>query len=366
MTGTDMDLIDRLNELAIKIPKLREQGLLQTEEATKNALVMPFINALGYNVFDPLEVTPELHADVGLKKGEKVDYAILKDGHPVMLFECKTLGTNLKDVHASQLYRYFSVTKARFAVLTDGVSYRFYTDLDAPNIMDQAPFFIFDLADVKESTIKALKQFTKSAFNEAEVLAVASELKYRNAIREYLNSMIEAPSEGFVRLCLQESEAYRGRFTQAIIQELSPIVRDALRAFVTDQVDRRLKSALDASPVDTKVIEPEIAEEEPENSDRGVDTTQDEMDAYYIIKAIVREILDPSRVTMRDAKSYCAILIDDNNRKPLCRLRFTSTQMTLALIGEDRNEERIVLGGLDDLYQYTDQLKLTASRYVEK
>jgi predicted type IV restriction endonuclease len=122
-----MDFIDRIRELASRAPK--QLPHIQTEEATKNALVMPFIGALGYNVFDPTEVTPELTADVGIKKGEKVDYAILQDGQPIMLFECKWHGAELKDGHASQLYRYFSVTHARFGVLTNGIIYRFFTDL---------------------------------------------------------------------------------------------------------------------------------------------------------------------------------------------------------------------------------------------
>src|SRR4028118_1884006 len=105
-----MDFIEQLQTLAAKTNKLCD--VLQTEEATKNALVMPFINALGYDIFDPTEVLPEFIADVGIKKGEKVDYAIVKDGKIVMLFECKKCGTDLEQTHASQLYRYFSVTDA--------------------------------------------------------------------------------------------------------------------------------------------------------------------------------------------------------------------------------------------------------------
>jgi predicted type IV restriction endonuclease len=97
---------------------------------------MPFISALGYDVFDPVEVIPEFTADVGIKKGEKVDYAIKQDGKIIMLFECKCCNGSLDDCHASQLYRYFSVTEARIAVLTDGIIYRFYTDIEQPNKMD--------------------------------------------------------------------------------------------------------------------------------------------------------------------------------------------------------------------------------------
>ncbi|RJP35803.1 MAG: hypothetical protein C4547_08835 [Phycisphaerales bacterium] len=127
-----MDLIDRLRELALRLPK--QLPHLSTEEATKTALVMPFIGALGYNVFDPMEVMPEFTADVGMKKGEKVDYAILRNGQPIILFECKWSGCNLDEQRASQLYRYFSVTPARLGVLTNGVEYRFYSDLDEPDL----------------------------------------------------------------------------------------------------------------------------------------------------------------------------------------------------------------------------------------
>ena len=112
------DLIDAIRSIAAKIEKSR--SLVQTEEATKNAFVMPFIAALGYDVFDPTEVTPEMVADVGVKKGEKIDYAVMRDGKPIMLFECKHHGANLDTEHASQLYRYFSVTEGRVAVLTNG------------------------------------------------------------------------------------------------------------------------------------------------------------------------------------------------------------------------------------------------------
>ena len=104
-----MDFADRIRELASQVQRLLPN--VRTEEATKHALVMPFIAALGYNVFDPTEVTPELIAYVGVKKGEKVDYAILREGQPVILFECKHHAADLRKDHASQLYRYFSVRR---------------------------------------------------------------------------------------------------------------------------------------------------------------------------------------------------------------------------------------------------------------
>lgn len=131
---------------------------------------MPFINLLGYDVFNPTEVVPEFTADVGTKQGEKVDYAIFKDDEVIMLIECKKYGADLSEVHTSQLYRYFSVAHARIAVLTDGVLYRFYTDLEESNIMDTKPFLEFNMLDVQPPLVSELKRFTKPAFDLNEPL----------------------------------------------------------------------------------------------------------------------------------------------------------------------------------------------------
>lgn len=357
-----MDLIDKLREIAAKIPKLKTDGLIKTEEGTKNALIMPFINALGYDVFNPLEVTPELVADVGIKKGEKVDYAILQDGKPIILFECKSFGADLKLVHASQLYRYFSVTAARFGVLTDGVIYRFYTDLDAPNKMDDAPFFIFDMMNIKEIHVEELKRFAKSFFDETAIINTAAELRYKNAIKVYLEEQLERPKDEFVKFIAQASHAYTGRFSSSFMEAYTPVTREALRSFISDQVEKRLKSALATEMPETPpTIEPETSVDE---QGQVIVTTQEEIDAYFIIKAIVRDIIEVKRVTMRDAQSYCSILIDDNNRKLLCRLRFNTSQKYLSVLNEDKSEERLPIGSLDDIYKYADRLKQAASKYV--
>ncbi|HII07162.1 MAG TPA: restriction endonuclease, partial [Methanotrichaceae archaeon] len=177
-----MDFIDKIHELAARIPNQIEH--IQTEEATKNALVLPFIAALGYNVFDPTEVVPEFTADVGTKKGEKVDYAVLMDENPIILFECKWCGANLDNEHSSQLYRYFSVTDGRFGVLTNGIIYRFYSDLEKPNKMDEKPFFELNLLDIDESLVEELKKFTKSSFDLDDILTTASELKYTKEVKQ--------------------------------------------------------------------------------------------------------------------------------------------------------------------------------------
>ena len=173
-----MDFKDAIKQLAERVSKLKDN--IQTEEATKNAFIMPFINALGYNVFNPLKVLPEMTCDIGMKKGEKIDYAIMKDDEPILLIECKHWKQDL-NLHDNQLIRYFNVSKAKFGLLTNGIIYRFYTDLKEPNKMDEKPFLEVDITDIRDNQIEELKKFHKSYFDVNSILNSASELKIGRA-----------------------------------------------------------------------------------------------------------------------------------------------------------------------------------------
>lgn len=355
-----MDFIDRIQDLAVRIPKQLDH--IQTEEATKNALVMPFIGALGYNVFDPTEVTPELDADVGIKKGEKVDYAILHEGEPIILFECKSHKYDLDKAHASQLYRYFSVTEARFGVLTNGLIYRFFTDLEESNKMDSKPFFEFNLLDFKERHVQELKKFTKSAFDLDNILTTASELKYTRAIKRVMAEQMQEPSDDFVRFFA--SQVYSGRLTQPVREQFAVITKKALQQYINDRINQRLESALAGELVQPEEPEGvEVEEEVVEDEGPKIETTQEEKEAFYIVKSILREVVDADRIFMRDVQSYCGILLDDNNRQPICRLHFNTAQKYLGLIDEDKDEDRVPIDDLDEIYQYADRLKATPKYY---
>jgi predicted type IV restriction endonuclease len=361
-----MDFIDKIRELSARIPKQIDN--IQTEEATKHALIMPFMAALGYNVFDPTEVTPELCADVGVKKGEKVDYAILRDGKPVILFECKHHAADIGKAHASQLYRYFGVTDARFGVLTNGILYWFYTDLEAPNKMDEKPFFEFNILDIRESAVEELKKFSKSSFDLEFILTTAAELKYTREIKRILIEQMQDPTDEFVRLFA--SKVYSGKLTQAVRDQFGQLTKQAFKHVVNDQINERLKSALvtDAAvapPVSSDALSGSVpAAGSPENSPAS-DTTAEEWEGYHIVRAILREVTLPKRVTMRDVQSYCGILLDDNNRKPICRLHFNAVQKYLSLFDVEK-EERIPIEGLDDLYKYAERLKAAVTKYDTK
>lgn len=367
-----MDFIDRINELAARIPK--QLDYCTTEEATKNALVLPFINALGYDIFNPTEVLPEFTADVGIKKGEKVDYAILQNGKPIMLFECKWSGADLSKAHVSQLYRYFNVVPdVRFGILTNGVEYWFYTDLDKPNVMDDGPFFRFNIVDFQPRHVDELKKFTKSTFDLENILNTASELKYTAAITAIVTREFEQPSEEFV--VFLSKQVYSGRMTQAAKEQFAEITQKALKRFISEQINQRLQSAMQEAPT-TIALTQENSEEESVSSDeeldeavvrvdreKGIVTTEEEIEGFFAIKSILRDVIDHRRVHMRDTKSYCGILLDDNNRKPICRLHFNRDQNFLGIIDATKKEQRVPINDIDDIYAYADQIIATAKSY---
>lgn len=356
-----MDFIDQLRVLASRITATKD--MIQTEEATKNSMIMPFIQILGYNVFDPLEVTPELVADVGLKKGEKVDYAILKDGSPIMLFECKKAGGDLNISHAGQLFRYFHVTAARFGVLTNGLVYKFFTDLEQPNKMDEKPFFEFNILDFKDRDVGELKKFAKAAFDLETILTTANELKYTRAIQNRLADWMVNPPEEFVKLVSSDLIGNR-RFTPAIKDQFTPITKRAFDQLIGEKINARLKGAMTPEPAPVAAPVPVEAPADA-TADAQVSTSLEELEAFHTVRAILRGEVNPRRIFIRDAQSYCAILLDDNNRKPLCRLRFNNLQkLRLGLFNDKREEELVSLEGVDDIFNFTDRLRATLASYL--
>lgn len=190
-----MDFKDNIIQIAEKIEK--QKDAIMTEEATKNAFIMPVIAALGYDIFNPFEVVPEMDCDL-TKRGDKIDYAIMKDNQPILLIECKHCLQKL-DLHSTQLSKYYAASNARFGVLTNGIEYRFYADLDKTNIMDEKPFLVIDMTDLSDEDIEQMKKFHKSYFNESDILDTAQELKYSTEIKSILNNEFASPSYGFVR-----------------------------------------------------------------------------------------------------------------------------------------------------------------------
>ncbi|MET1033874.1 MAG: type I restriction endonuclease [Arthrobacter sp.] len=342
--------------------------MIETDEATKNAFVMPFISTvLGYDVFNPLEVVPEFTADVGIKKGEKIDYAIVRDGEVQILIECKRSLGALRIEHASQLFRYFAATNARIAVLTNGEVYQFYTDLDAPNRMDAKPFLILDLNDIDETLIPELMKLSKDVFDLDSIVSAAEELKYIGHIKRAIAAQFQDPQDDWVKFLT--AKVYEGAFTQKVREQFTGLVAKATRQFLNDQVNDRLKAALGTSAI-TSATDADLAATvtseqvvEDDLAPDGIDTTFEELEGFQIVRAIVCSDVKPHRVVHRDAKSYFAILLDDNNRKPIARLHFNRSQKYLSVFDADKTETRHPIGSLDEIYAHASHLRQTVKAY---
>ncbi|WP_350612642.1 type I restriction endonuclease [Pseudomonas sp. HY7a-MNA-CIBAN-0227] len=360
-----MEFFEKLTSLATKV---RLQGpAIQTEEATKNAFVMPFINTvLGYDVFDPQEVTPEFVCDVGTKKGEKIDYAIMKNGEVQILIECKKIGEPLNINHASQLFRYFHVTSARISILTNGQVYKFFTDLDAPNKMDEKPFLELDLLNIDEYSAPELTKLTKSAFDVDSIINAAGELKYVSQIKKIIALQVSKPEDDFVKVFA--SRVYEGVITQKVREQFYELTRKALSQFLNDQINDRLKSAMSGAIQPTMASLPVSTSAntditECDESEDKVLTTLEELEGYHIVRAVVRSVVDAKRIVQRDTQSYFGILLDDNNRKPICRLHFNRSQKYIGIFDEEKNETRHAISSIDEIYEYSDHLKKTVGYY---
>ncbi|OEU39985.1 endonuclease [Lactococcus cremoris subsp. cremoris IBB477] len=312
-------LKDALKSLGTRIETLAPS--ITNEEQTKNAFIMPFFQTLGYDVFNPLEFVPEFTADVGIKKGEKVDYAMVIDGAPQILIECKSINENLTN-HDSQLFRYFGTTSSKFGLLTNGREYRFYTDLDEQNKMDSTPFLTIDLTNIKDNQFLELAKFHKENFDVDKITSSAAELKYLNNLKNFLSDNLNDPTEGFVAYLV--SQIYDGIKTKSTLEKFSPIIKKGFNQFITERVNEKLSAALNTS-VETKTIDEseELSENTPND---GIITTPEELEAFTVFKVASKDFIDPSRLYYRDTKSYFGILIDDNNRKWVFRFYQKATK----------------------------------------
>ena len=271
-----MEVREKLQQFIARIPKLKES--ISTEEATKTSLIMSFFQLLGYDVFNPLEFIPEFTADVGIKKGEKVDYAIVIEDIPTILIECKPCSSDLNK-YTSQLFRYFGTSTAKFAILTNGIQYKFFTDLEEPNKMDPSPFLTIDLLNLRDRDLNELLKFTKSNLDVDAILDSAENLKYGLLIKEWFASQLSTPDSDF-------------------------------------------------------------------------------------IKSILRNEVDPSRIFYRDTQSYFGILLDDNNRKWICRITAKDTLLFFTIPDENKKEIRYNLNNLNDLYKYSTEIVNACKKYI--
>ena len=353
-----MDFKDQIKIISERTLKLKEQIL--TEEATKNAFIMPFIQSLGYDIFNPIEVVPEFVADIGLKKGEKIDYAIFNEGKPAILIECKHWSKNL-DLHDGQLLRYFHVSKAKFGMLTNGIEYRFYSDLVEPNKMDEKPFLEFIISDIKDNQLEELKKFHKTVFDVASIVSTASELKYTKELKLLIHQELTNPSSDFVRHLAKR--VYPGVVTAKILEQFTSFTKRSVKEYISDLITDRFQTVLSQ---EEEIIrnEEKVAQLDRQAKETKIVTTQEEIESFMIIKSILRQKIAVSRLSFKDTQSYLSILVDDNNRKLICRLYLNSQKKYLAFVDSEKKESKHEISSLDDVYLFSERLIQTAELYM--
>ena len=356
-----MDFETSVKQYAIRVEELKSKTL--TEEATKTALIMPFFSLLGYDVFNPSEFVPEFTADFGTKKGEKVDYAIFINGDPLILIEAKCCTESILDRHGSQLFRYFSTTKSKFGILTNGIKYLFFTDLDEANKLDMKPFFEFDLQDLKDSKIKQLMKFKKENFNVDNLLDSASELKYMNEIYAVLNNIFETPSESFIDYIL--AEIYSGRKTQNIKDKFTILITRAIKQYKSEMLNSMLHLAIDknkSNAVTDEAISPSVDEVEFVDDRMLIDTTLEEVEAFGIVKALISGSVDLSRVYYKDTLSYFGVLLDNNTRKWVCRIVLKDANKSI-ILPDGGKGTKYKIDKIQDIIKYRDELIAAVKLY---
>ena len=363
-----MDFIDEIKILGGRSKNLASN--LLTEEATKTSLILPFIQLLGFDIFNPTEVVPEYQAEAGVKKDQRVDYALQKNNKPIILIEAKSYSTELGPEHEDQLRRYFPFVKsASIGILTNGHKYKFFTDLEARNMMDEKPYMEFDIENPSLDLIPKIQELRKDRFDDEKAVRIAEQLKYTGQFKQLLAKQLDAPDEDFVRFFA--SQVWSGKINQSAKDKLTPLLKDAFKQFIEDRIAARLKKAAEDEEAEKKPItdaETPTAESSvvADDSDDGVVTTDDEKLGYSIIQAVSAAVIDPSRIFIRDNKSYCAILLDNSRKKTIVRLYFKKDSLKVDLQGVKKDDPMVELEKVSDLYSYSDDIVSIISGYLNK
>lgn len=367
-----MSIAQSIETLAAKVKDLKP--IIETEEATKTAFIIPFISTvLGYDATDPREVIPEYTADIGVKKGEKVDFAIKAGEDFRFLIECKKIGEPLSIDHAKQLIRYFNATDTEFAILTNGEVYEFYAQLDAVNRMDERPFMTIDLSNIDPRVLPYLEMCTKSKFDSDTITTNAEQLKYIAEIKKLLSGFLKDPSPEWVKFIA--SKITSKRMTAQNLEAFTTLVATASSQLLKDEANRRLRSAQDYDDSPTTAMpeqpsQPITADatispvQEETGADNGIVTTDEEIEGYSIIRAICCSEVPATDVVIRDAKSYCAILYKDNNRKPIARLYFDRKTPRIGIFDADKKEHMHDLNVVADIYGFADELRARVKSFL--
>ncbi|MBS4960711.1 MAG: type I restriction enzyme HsdR N-terminal domain-containing protein [Clostridiales bacterium] len=344
-----MDFNKELKQFSAKLSGIKES--IQTEEATKMSMIAPFFQLLGYDIFNPNEFCPEFTADVGIKKGEKVDYAIIKDGHPIILIEAKAINKKLER-HDSQLFRYFSTTNARFAILTNGVNYKFFTDLNEVNKMDRETFYEFNMFNLSDEDISEIQKFRKEEFDEEKLIDNAAILKSSFYFKQEFQENLSDPSDEFLKLFLKNF--YKGVKTQNVLDRYKPVLKKAMNDYIDELVKKKMTSIVNESGYINATQNP--TEKMPSDL---------ELDILLMVKTLLNDFVKMEDITYKTTDSYFAILYKNSVRKWIVRVISNESQITLIMPDENKKEIKVRVSNINDISLYQEYIIHALKRYIE-
>lgn len=309
--------------------KLNDAIELCTNEAqTRKFLIEPFFHMLNY---ESNSLIPEYNADFGERVSQKIDYAILLNKKDTILVEAKKYGSKLTDKEAGQLNGYFNNTKnSKIAVLTNGIEYRFYSDVVAPNIIDSKPFFTFNISNYSELDLESLIRFDKRYIKVIEIVKSAQEIVFIESFENAFFKEIVAPSKDLLKI-IHKNMTFTSKFND---ETQGKMINLFTSSFLKCMYDKKVLL-------------------ESMSNTQGVITTELEIQAYHIIRTLLiqNKKIPKDRIAFRDFKSFFNICIDDSTKKVICKLVFNDSKMKFSI---DNNE--YLLENIDDLLKYKNEL----------
>lgn len=330
-----------------------------TEETTKQALILPLLDILGFSPYDPTKVLAEFAADFpGVKATERVDYALYCNGQPVMFIEAKPFIADLTN-HAPQLSRYFnSSLGVTIGAITNGKEWRFFTDLINTNVMDEKPFLTIDFTKAKPEDLTQLAEFKHDNFHAEKLRYFAEENQYIQQFKAVIKKSINEVDIDFVRYVAQQASIQRQLNTK-FLESIQPFVKQAVQQAISDTVVKGLSSP---TVITAQTIEPtakannEEVTNTPENNQVEPDfivhpdnekiiTTKDEMD----LLRIVTELFPDVELEGRDTESYYSILFQGKNNRWLFRYDVNRKRHTIQFIVpmDDYRRKELERAGLE-------------------
>lgn len=310
---------------------------LINEETTKQALILPMIEAWGYDTRNPSEVMAEHSVKLSTGSSGRADYVIFYQEKPAIVIECKSAGVAFPADVLEQLREYVTASGATAGVFTDGIRYSCYVDSERPGQMDHTPYCQVDLTRLTDDDEHALSLLSKQLFSPARLRTSAKPLKQRLDDMIDIDSTLGSPPlrDHIFRVGRIKNRAKRDSDTEALTSRVS------------DRIRFLIESIADGALTD----------------DDSVVTTHEELDTFLLVKGMLHDSIEPHRITPRDARSYFSVFVDDNNRKPICRFHFNRRDKYIGTFDENKQETRHPMQDLSDLFRLAPQLKRAAKRY---